>query len=175
MAKKSVFRETIEYDGTVWHLVYDPNASATMAAPSLQGANLSPLVKNKIKFPNDPNPAWIVTMGIVFPAATDLHGNLVNERRMLAFRTFNREPQEGVPIPYNDLAYYLAEPVTSENSAAQKFVDAIIGVGQPEPEQAKEKEPDASWTERFVQARESMTVQPAESDSPGSTEIQVVD
>lgn len=160
MSKKSIFREVINYDGTRWHLVYDPR-NPNMAAPSLEGGNLSPLTVSKVKFPNGRD-AWIVTMGVIFPANTDITGRVMNARRMLAFRTFDREPKQGEPLPYKDMAYYLAEPENGNNSAAQKFLDAITGKGQSEEQEQEDDKPDSAWTDMFVEAEEVTTVPASE-------------
>lgn len=149
--KKSVFRDVIEYDGRLWHLVYDPNSDVTVA-PNLSGAQVGPLIVNSVQFPGDSRPAWIATMGVVFPPTTDMRGRVVSERRLLGFRTFDYEPPKQLTLPYNELAYYLAEPSVGNDSAAQRFLDAVMGRGQPAPQQLSDVERDVSWTERFAQA-----------------------
>lgn len=156
MNRKSIFREVINYDGIRWHLVYDPR-NPNMLAPSLDGANISPLTVSQVKFPNGRD-AWIVTMGVIFPAMTDITGKVTNARRMLGFRTFDREPKQGEPLPYKDMAYYLAEQETGNNSAAQKFLDAITGQDQTEEQEQDEDKPDSAWTSMFEQAEEAPVV-----------------
>lgn len=153
MARKSAFRETIQYDGTIWHLVFDP-ASTYMVAPNMQGARISPLTVNKVVFRKTGQPAWIATLGVVFPAGVDSVGRLVNERRMLGFRTFDYEPPKQLSIPYNELAYYVAEPVSGNDSAAQRFLDAVGGVDQPPVIESEKDQVDTSWTQQFAEAEE---------------------
>lgn len=150
MARKSAFRETIQYDGAVWHLVYDP-ASSYMVAPDLRGASVSPLTVNKVIFPKTGQPAWIATLGVVFPTGVDSVGRLVNERRMLGFRTFDYEPPKQLSIPYNEFAYYVAEPVSGNDTAAQRFLNAVSGADQPSAVEAEKGKVDASWTEQFAE------------------------
>lgn len=149
MTKKSPFREVISYDGSIWHLVYDPR-NPNMIAPSLQGANISPLTVSKVRFPSGRD-AWLVTMGVIFPSTTDITGKVINARRLLGFRTFDHEPPNGIPLPYNDFAYYLAEPGNGAQSAAQQFLDAVTGVGQPPVQEPESEKPDSAWTDMFAE------------------------
>ncbi|MBD5585794.1 MAG: hypothetical protein HDQ88_11990 [Clostridia bacterium] len=119
-----------------------------MIAPNLQGANISPLTVNKVQFRNG-REAWLVTMGVIFPSTTDVTGKVINARRLLGFRTFDHEPQNGIPLPYNDFAYYLAEVGNGAQSAAQQFLDAVTGVGQPQEQEQESDKPDAAWTDMF--------------------------
>lgn len=172
MAKKSNFRDVIQYDGHIWHLVYDPNSDITVP-PNLGGAQVGPLIINEVRFPNDPKPAWLVTMGVLFPPTTDMTGRVVNERRMLGFRTFDYEPPKQLQLPYTELAYYLAEPSVGDDSMAQRFLEAVIGINQPSTQQLTQAEKDTSWTERFAKAEEAVqkaeeapSVMPAEGVEP---------
>lgn len=153
MAQKSAFRPAIQYDNTTWHLVFDP-ASNYMVAPNLQGARISPLTVNKVVFPGSNAPCWIATLGVIFPAGVDSVGRVVNERRMLGFRTFDYEPPKQLTIPYNELAYYVAEPSTGADSAAQQFLNAVAGYEQSTAEPAQSEQTDISWTQRFAEREE---------------------
>lgn len=156
--RKSVFRDVIQYDGRVWHLVYDPNSDITVA-PNLAGAQVGPLITNEVQFPGDTKPSWLVTMGVLFPPTTDMTGRVVNERRMLGFRTFDYEPPKQLQLPVSELAYYLAEPGVGSDSMAQQFLNAVIGVNQPSPQQIGQAEKDASWTEKFARATQAVEQQ----------------
>lgn len=150
MARKSAFQETIEFEGATWHLVFDP-ASTYMVAPNLQGAQITPLRVNKVVFSRTGQPAWIATLCVTYPAGVDSMGRLVNERRMLGFRTFDYEPPKQLSIPYNEFAYYVAEPVSGNDSMAQRFLDAVSGANKQGGVGGDKPQVDVSWTKQFVE------------------------
>lgn len=145
MANKSMFPDTINYDGNIWHMVYDPNCEATVM-PSINEKDVQRMTCDTVKFPGRDMPIWLVMVSILIPSRMDNSGNLIGARRMLGFRTFDRQPPTTYRVQPNELVYYVAEQ--SDGSAAQRFFnavtrrDAAAAQGQPKP--------DTSWCNQLA-------------------------
>lgn len=145
MANKSMFPDTITFDGTTWHMVYDPNCEATVM-PSINEKDVQRMTCDAVRFPGRELPIWLVMVSILIPSRMDTSGQLIGARRMLGFRTFDRQPPTTYRVQPNELVYYVAEQ--SDGSAAQRFfnavtrVDAISAQGQTKP--------DTSWCSQLA-------------------------
>lgn len=146
MATKSVFPETLEFDGAIWHMVYDPKCETTVM-PNLAGANILSIDRTPVRFPGATADSFMVTTDIIFPAHADSQGRLVNERRMKGFRTYDYAPASPAMVKPEELVYYVAEPTTGNGSAAQRFLNALVGARGAE---APVKDTvDTSWIDKF--------------------------
>lgn len=144
MANTSVFPDTITFDGATWHMVYDPSCEATVM-PSVDGKNVQRITCDAVKFPGRDLPVWLMMLQILVPSSMDGSGKLIGARRMLGFRTFERQPPTTYRVQPNELVYYVAEQ--SDGSAAQRFFNAITGQrGEPRPAD----KPDTSWCQTFA-------------------------
>lgn len=146
MANKSMFPDTIIFDGTTWHMVYDPSCEATVM-PSINEKDVQRMTCDAVKFPGRDMPIWLVMVSIVIPSRMDSTGQLIGARRMMGFRTFDRQPPTTYRVQPNELVYYVAEQ--SDGSAAQRFFNAVARVGQMEA--AQSSKPDVSWCNQFAE------------------------
>ena len=144
MANSSVFPDVIQFDGSTWHMVYDQNCAATVM-PSINEKDVQRITCDTVKFPGRDTPIWLVVVTIVIPSRMDGVGNLIGARRMLGFRTFERQPPPTYRVQPNELVYYVAEQ--SDGSAAQRFFNAITGMS--EAKMAQPNKPDTSWCKQF--------------------------
>lgn len=145
MANMSVFPDTIEFDGSVWHLVYDPNCEATVM-PSINEKDVQRITCDTVKFPGREMPIWLVVVNIAIPSQMDSMGKLIGARRMLGFRTFSQQPPTTYRVQPNELVYYVAEQ--SDGSAAQRFFNAVTRVNTSQPPAGSK--PDTSWCKQFA-------------------------
>lgn len=145
MSNSSAFPDTIEFDGSTWHMVYDPNCEATVM-PSINEKDVQRITCDAVKFPGREAPIWLMIINIVIPSRMDGAGKLIGARRMVGFRTFDRQPSPAYRVQPNELVYYVAEQ--TDGSAAQRFFNAIARVSaEPVAAQAK---PDTSWCKQFM-------------------------
>lgn len=167
MAVKSVFPDTLEYDGAVWHMVYDPTCETTVM-PNLANAQFSPLQCTPVQFGEGKGKAFMVTVDILFPAHTDSQGRLVNERRMKGFRTYDYAPASPAMVKPEELVYYVAEPSIGNSSAAQRFLNALVGARQAE--NPPKDTVDTSWVDKFGRKEEAAVKQAEVMGPPAKAE-----
>ena len=99
-----------------------------------------------VRFPGREAPIWLVMVSILIPSRMDTSGQLIGARRMLGFRTFDRQPPTTYRVQPNELVYYVAEQ--SDGSAAQRFFNAVTRRDTALPQgQAK---PDTSWCSQLA-------------------------
>lgn len=150
MANKSLFPDIINFDGTAWHMVYDPNCEATVM-PSINEKDVQRMTCDTVRFPGRDLPIWLVMVSILIPSRMDTSGQLIGARRMLGFRTFDRQPPTTYRVQPNELVYYVAEQ--SDGSAAQRFFNAVTRQDTvASPGQAR---PDTSWCNQFATLEQS--------------------
>lgn len=145
MANKSMFPDTIIYDGATWHMVYDPNCEATVM-PGINEKDVQRVTCDTVKFPGREMPIWLIMVSILIPSRIDTAGQLIGARRMLGFRTFDRQPPTTYRVQPNELVYYVAEQ--SDGSAAQRFFNAVTR--REEVQQASQAKPDTSWCNQLA-------------------------
>lgn len=146
MANKSVFPATIQFDGAIWHMVYDPNCEATVM-PNINDSDVRRTTCDVVRFPGRDVPIWLLMVDIAIPSRRDSSGRIIGARRLLGFRTFDHQPASSYRIQPNELVYYVAEQ--SDSSAAQQFFNAITGVS--EQGTVAQPKPDTSWCQQFAQ------------------------
>lgn len=146
MANKSVFPSSIQFDGTTWHLVYDPSCEATVM-PGINEQDVKNVTCDAVRFPGRDVPIWLMLMAIAVPSRRDSNGNIIGARRLLGFRTFDHQPPSTYRIQPNEFVYYIAEQ--SDGSAAQQFFNAVTGT--TEKASAAAPKPDTSWCQQFAQ------------------------
>lgn len=156
MANKSMFPDTITYDGSTWHMVYDPSCEATVM-PGISEKDVQRMTCDMVRFPGRELPIWLVMVSILIPSRMDSAGQIIGARRMLGFRTFDRQPPTTYRVQPNELVYYVAEQ--SDGSAAQRFFNAVARISPDAP--AISAKPDTSWCEQFA-AIEEKPVLPVE-------------
>lgn len=147
---KSIFPETLMFDGMTWHLVYDPKCDATVM-PSFSEKDVQGMTCDTVRYPGRDTPVWLVMVSILIPSRMDGVGQLIGSRRMLAFRTFDRQPPTTYKVQPNECVYYVAEQ--SDGSAAQRFFNAIARVNTPQAVSATK--PDTSWCDQFASLEQS--------------------
>lgn len=154
MANKSVFPPTIKFDGTTWHMVYDPSCEATVM-PNVSEQNVQRVTCDPVRFPGRDVPVWLMLMALSIPSQRDSRGQIIGARRLLGFRTFDHQPPSTYRIQPNEMVYYVAEQ--SDGSAAQQFFNAVTGVADQVT--AVQSKPDTSWCQQF--AKEEVEILPA--------------
>lgn len=142
---KSMFPDTINFDGTTWHMVYDPNCEATVM-PSIGEKDVQRMTCDMVRFPGREMPIWLVMVSILIPSRMDTSGQLIGARRMLGFRTFDRQPPTTYRVQPNELVYYVAEQ--SDGSAAQRFFNAVTRQDMATPQ--GQPKPDTSWCNQLA-------------------------
>lgn len=141
MAGEFKFPQTIQFDDTNWHLVYAPDDPQTVP-PNIEGAQIRSFTCNPVSVPGRPTPIFIAIADIVFPPQRDSAGRLIPERRLIAFRTFSRQPYSPNDVKLNECAYYIAEMSAERGTAAQRFFNALIGYS---PDAIQQSAKDDSW------------------------------
>lgn len=157
MGAKSIFPETINFDGADWRLVYDPNCVDTVL-PSINERDVQSITIDAVRFPGRADPVWLTMAVILIPSAMDSMGKIIGARRLLGFRTHDRQPPPGYKVRPNELVYYAA--AQSDGSAAQRFFNAVTGQDRMQPAEAEQ--PDSSWQKQFVADAEVITVEGVE-------------
>lgn len=141
---KSVFPASIQYDGAVWHMAYDPSCAATVM-PRFDDRDVVGVTCDPVRFPGRANPVWLMLVAVTIPSSRDSRGNIIGARRLIGFRTFDHQPSPAYRVQPNELVYYVAEQ--SNGSAAQLFFNAVTNQAEVEAEIATR--PDTSWCQQF--------------------------
>lgn len=144
MITKSSFPATIEFDGSTWYLVHDPN-DPNSVRPNINEQDVQCVSSDPVKLPNNPNQLWLVAVSVLVPSQTDSRGRIIGSRRMVGFRLNDQQPVQGSPVRPDELVYYVAAQ-TDGSSAAQRFIDAIFGSLVPQQEEDKA---DTSWCKQM--------------------------
>lgn len=136
------FPKTIQVQGSVWYLVYDPNSPNTIE-PSLQDAKVQNVFGSWVRVPNGQG-----GVGQVFMSVVDLIIPQVNmptyKKPAQILRGFCLSPQEVDPYtqPPKSMAMYTKEAEPPVN-VAQEFLNAVLI--QSSEIQAQEQ-PKGDWT-----------------------------
>lgn len=145
MATNSIFPDTIMYDGVQWRLVYNPDCPDTVM-PSINERDVQSVTMDTVSYPGRANPIWLIMVSIVIPASVDGFGKSIGARRMIGFRTMDRQPLPSYRVRPNELVYYAASQ--ADGSAAQRFFNAVTVLSRVTAEEAEK--PDTSWIRQLA-------------------------
>lgn len=148
MVGKSLFEQIIEWEGSTWHLQYDP-ADDMSVVPDLSGGRIVNTSCTEVKLPNTSPDAhyYMVTVDIEIPAV--MRGNEVRPAKQLkGFRIYDYMPPEPTGVAslrLPEMAFYIKEPTSIPvGGSAQMFLDTILGKTLAAAE--KRDDMDRSWS-----------------------------
>lgn len=155
MAIASKFPAAIEFDGAIWHLLHDPS-NPNSVRPNVTERDVQGVSADPVKIPGNQKQLWLVTVSILIPSQM-VDNKIIGARRMVGFRLNEYQPLPSDRVRPEDLVYYIAEQ--SDGSAAQRFINAILGAPVHQPEDEK---PDTSWCKQmFTEQPPAQAAHPA--------------
>lgn len=145
------FPATLQAEGFVWHLIYDPDGANTVL-PNLQQAKLLNVFGQWVQVPTgsgEPGKVFMAVVDLSFPAV-----NTPSYRKPAQYvRGFRLYPNQVDPstAPPQEMAMYIRE-IEPPSNVAQEFIDAVLGMSAAE--QSKQN-PDTEWTRILSSASSS--------------------
>ena len=144
MANTSLFPSSVEFEGDIWHLLYDP-ANDTTVQPNLSGARVIKTACDPVRVAGAPEgkTLYMVVVDLLIPASAEV-GRVTTEKRLKAFRVYDYMPPNLDAVQPREMVYYIAEPrLASKGNASQAFLDTVLGVALAE--NRKKNAVDTGW------------------------------
>ena len=144
MANTSLFPSSVEFEGDIWHLLYDP-ANDTTVQPNLSGARVIKTACDPVRVAGAPEgkTLYMVVVDLLIPASAEV-GRVTTEKRLKAFRVYDYMPPNLDAVQPREMVYYIAEPrLASKGNASQAFLDTGLGVALAE--NRKKNAVDTGW------------------------------
>lgn len=154
MAHSSIFASTIEFNGTTWQHIYDPE-NPMMVKPDLSYSKVVGYTCDPVVVPGgDPQkPLHMVTVEILIPSQTSqANSGVQTDRRLLGVRVYPNKPLTLGAVKPAEMHYYVAEPkFTSNENKAQALFNAMLGLPDIQQQEAGAPEDiDRSWGSKLL-------------------------
>lgn len=132
MAHSSIFAQAIEFNGTTWRHIYDPE-DPMMVKPDLGASSVVSFTCDPVVVPggSEKNPLYLVIVEILIPAQPQQSGGTAVQvdRRLLGVRVYQNKPLNLSMVKPAEMHYYVAEPKFSSNeNKAQVLFNTLLGL-----------------------------------------------